>query len=377
MSNSYLATTALIVSIFLVGCSGSGSSSNVRIPEQLHGEGVPVASGDLMEVFSSGDLRLRPAPARWGWHRNNAMELYESGDWRSLAELTAEKGDEGNLPYFLLGRAAEELGYLEAAKVYYDFARYARDCDGVFNNCEGIDVSRQVGQARSRIRGMLQEEKDQVAAVAKKEKLLSLWENDSYEVDGVTISVSSFGPDWICDSGAITRLHIDGEINPDVSLAADRILKGHSACHKKGSERVIRTLVTLSSRGGTVADGYKLANTLREQGVSTGVRSGDLCASACAMGFLGGEERFLSTTGTLLFHAPYFFSRSSVEDSWAVDCNVGSEAIATLGSFFDDMIGPKNGEILLQRTLSYCSNSEGWTVRGPDAAALFGISTSQ
>jgi len=377
MSNIYFTVTVLIVSIFLTGCSGSGSSDNVRIPEELHGEGVEVAGGNFMSSFSSGELRLTSGAAGWGWVRSDALAHYRSGNWRELARLTAEKGSESNLPYFYLGRAAEELGYLEAARVYYDFANYARDCDGVFNNCDGIDVSRQVKDARARIGKKVREERDQIVMAARKEDLLSLWENDSYEVGNVRISVSSLGPDWLCDSGAITRIHIDGEINPDVSLAADRILKQKSACQKQGSEDVIRPLVTLSSRGGTVTDGYKLAKTLRAQEVSTGIRSEDLCASACALGFLGGRERFLSTTGTLLFHAPYLSPRSSGAGSGPVDCDIGDEAIAALGRFFDEMIGPENGQVLLQRTLSYCSDSEGWTVKGPNAAALFGITTSR
>ncbi|WP_050759427.1 PI-PLC domain-containing protein [Luminiphilus syltensis] len=63
----------------------------------------------------------------------------------------ARVGFEADLAYFYLGRAAEELGYTDAASIYYRLSRTAYKCDGFINNCDGLEVEKEVSSALTRV----------------------------------------------------------------------------------------------------------------------------------------------------------------------------------------------------------------------------------
>ena len=73
--------------------------------------------------------------------------------------------------------------------------------------------------------------------------------------------------------------------------------------------------VYLASTGGSLSEGIKLGLYFRERRIKTVVEGGNVCASACALAFLGGTSynghpwRSSSTTSKLGFHA--FRSNSS------------------------------------------------------------------
>ena len=63
--------------------------------------------------------------------------------------------------------------------------------------------------------------------------------------------------------------------------------------------------VILNSDGGLLDDGYKLGEIFRDEKVKTIIADDTLCASSCAVAFLGGYYRSVATKGQVLFHAPY------------------------------------------------------------------------
>lgn len=69
------------------------------------------------------------------------------------------------------------------------------------------------------------------------------------------------------------------------------------------------TVIHLSSPGGDLYEGMKLGRLFRKQRIKTVVEGGEMCASACALAFLGGRDRngrpWMSSTTTshLGFHA--------------------------------------------------------------------------
>jgi hypothetical protein len=67
------------------------------------------------------DCRLACLDA-WRANRATALVLNETGGWRELAILVMQTGYTDDLTYFYLGRAAEGLGYREAAKTYYQIS---------------------------------------------------------------------------------------------------------------------------------------------------------------------------------------------------------------------------------------------------------------
>ena len=80
--------------------------------------------------------------------------------------------------------------------------------------------------------------------------------------------------------------------------------------------------------------------------------------------FRGGAN---SESAKIMFHAPYRFLAVNPE----ISCSTRSET-RDLQDFFVSVLGETDGEILYERTMSYCSNSSGWTLNA-DAAEIFGI----
>ena len=76
----------------------------------------------------------------------------------------------------------------------------------------------------------------------------------------------------------------------------------------------VRNLITVSldSPGGSLLGGLRLGYTLRQLGVHTNVGVNQSCLSACALAFLGGQQR--TVEGTLGVHAASFDSRKNQSD---------------------------------------------------------------
>jgi hypothetical protein len=93
------------------------TSCAVRMPE------VPV--DELLRRLQAGepmrDCRIACLDA-WRANRATALVLNETRRWPELAVLVMQTGYTDDLTYFYLGRAAEGLGYREAAKTYYQIS---------------------------------------------------------------------------------------------------------------------------------------------------------------------------------------------------------------------------------------------------------------
>jgi hypothetical protein len=63
--------------------------------------------------------------------------------------------------------------------------------------------------------------------------------------------------------------------------------------------------VAFSSDGGSLLAGLRIGEAIRRKGFSTIVPDGRRCASACALAWLGGVERFIGTSGKISFHPAY------------------------------------------------------------------------
>src|SRR5438445_10322727 len=63
--------------------------------------------------------------------------------------------------------------------------------------------------------------------------------------------------------------------------------------------------VAFSSDGGSLVARLRIGEAIRRKGFSTIVPDGRRCASACALAWLGGVERFIGTGGKIGFHAAY------------------------------------------------------------------------
>lgn len=171
-------------------------------------------------------------------------------------------------------------------------------------------------------------------------------------------------PSKVCVSGYRDHLEISGQIGPDSTAAVERLLPELAECKGLNGNSYSNTAY-LSSGGGYLSDGYKLGELFTKWQIKTLITGGQTCASSCAIAFLGGKFRSMEYDARLLFHAPYIGS------GIAIDCSDRGQVNA-LGNYYKSMLGAKNGEFLLGRTLSYCSQSSGWSLNA-DGAKLFGI----
>jgi hypothetical protein len=63
--------------------------------------------------------------------------------------------------------------------------------------------------------------------------------------------------------------------------------------------------VAFSSDGGSLVAGLRVGEAIRRRGFSTFVPDGQRCASACALAWLAGIERFIGPDASIGFHAAY------------------------------------------------------------------------
>ena len=80
--------------------------------------------------------------------------------------------------------------------------------------------------------------------------------------------------------------------------------------------------VAFSADGGSLLAGLRIGEAIRRKGFSTIVPDGRRCASACALAWRGGIERFIGTGGKISFHAAY--------DPAADESGVGTAVVDTL-----------------------------------------------
>lgn len=177
-----------------------------------------------------------------------------------------------------------------------------------------------------------------------------------------------------CVSGYYEHLEISGEIGPDSTEAIGRLLPQLAKCMNEKGIHIVSS-VFLSSAGGRLSDGFALGKLFRQYKMQTIITGGQTCASSCAIAFLGGEYRRMYHDAKLMFHAPYTTSGfRSPYGGLSIDCSDRGQ-VAELKNYYYSVLGGKDGDFLLNRTMSYCSSSSGWTLNS-GAAKLLGIINS-
>jgi hypothetical protein len=116
---------------------------------------------DVMPVFLNGDARLNcytSCSGSWGASRKTAKGLYEQKLWKDLAIEVARVGHRSDQTYFYFGQAAEGLGNIDAARIYYKLGLVSTKCDNVFNNCDGFVFPKDILDAMNRLPAPIKEE---------------------------------------------------------------------------------------------------------------------------------------------------------------------------------------------------------------------------
>lgn len=82
--------------------------------------------------------------------------------------------------------------------------------------------------------------------------------------------------------------------------------------------------IVFDSAGGNLVAGVGIGETIRLKGFSTGVAPGAMCASSCALAWLGGRERFLPASARLGFHAAYRIEGTNAQETGIGNALIGA-----------------------------------------------------
>ncbi|MDR9821116.1 hypothetical protein RJJ63_17780 [Rhizobium hidalgonense] len=85
-----------------------------------------------------------------------------------------------------------------------------------------------------------------------------------------------------------------------------------------------KALVFLNSEGGDLKAGIEIGRAIRLRGFATATPPGTLCASACALTWLAGSQRFLQPESNIGFHAAYRVVDGKASESGVANALVGA-----------------------------------------------------
>lgn len=98
-------------------------------------------------------------------------------------------------------------------------------------------------------------------------------------------------------------------------------------------------VVFLNSFGGNLVAGMEMGKAIRLKGFATYVPPNSVCASACALAWLGGQRRLISTSGRIGFHAAY-----AVDNGTPIPTSTGN---AMIGAYMNQLGFPTNAVIFV------------------------------
>ena len=200
------------------------------------------------------------------------------------------------------------------------------------------------------------------------------WLEETYNID--LLQIKTKVRKGFCASGSEAVISLTGMIGPDSSFAMNKLLEGLESCRDAKGEVVKQVEMHISSGGGFLHDGYNLGKTLEKFNVRAVINDDEVCASSCAVAFLGASNRVVEDKGQIMFHAPYFSGKNEYGEK-DIDCDVGEESLDELKDYYVSMTDKETGERLFERTMWYCSADDGWVVTGGAAAELYGIATER
>src|SRR5262249_31674661 len=110
----------------------------------------------------------------------------------------------------------------------------------------------------------------------------------------------------------------------DVSLIAvegDLAVNDYEIFRQKAAT-ITKAIVAFQSDGGNLLAGLQIGKFIRLRNFATVVPENSLCASACAIAWLGGTQRYMGATAHIGFHAAYL--KSTGLESGAGNALVGA-----------------------------------------------------
>ena len=169
----------------------------------------------------------------------------------------------------------------------------------------------------------------------------------------------------VCESGYYHFIELDGFIGPDSTIMVERLIKRLETCISVQDGEKVPNKIYMNSDGGYLYDGYAMGRLFRKYEMATMVVGNQKCSSSCAAAFLGGVIRRVAENGVLIFHSPY------TKTGIGINCDDKGE-VSGLREYYNEFLNKDDSKLLLDRTLSYCSSTNGWRINS-GAATLYNI----
>lgn len=144
----------------------------------------------------------------------------------------------------------------------------------------------------------------------------------------VRLLISIFVLSFICAdreawSAQIELVRADPNSLPVIRVSGDFVV-GDEADFIKVALPIERAIVDLNSNGGNLLAGIEIGKAIRLKEYSTYVSHSGVCASACALAWLGGMQRFMEPGAQVGFHVAYVQSKVGAQESGQGNALVGA-----------------------------------------------------
>lgn len=127
MRRLFAVVTLCIFSIYLSSCA------------QQHGYITPEIRAQFLNDLKAGSLTLKcrfHCDLSWLHNYPRMTNLHNTKMWAELAELVMQIGMENGPSYYFLGKAADGLGYYDAAVIYYEYSMALYNDRTAQNHCQ-------------------------------------------------------------------------------------------------------------------------------------------------------------------------------------------------------------------------------------------------
>ncbi|MCB8878255.1 COG3904 family protein [Acidisoma silvae] len=129
------------------------------------------------------------------------------------------------------------------------------------------------------------------------------------------------------DDPSVGIIKVIGQINEGDSDQFSSVIQGYS-----------KAIVIFDSPGGNLFAGLQIGQVIRTHEFATGVADGAFCASACALAWLGGTQRYIQGSGEVGFHAAYMEDASGQKSESGVGNALVGAYLTRLGLSDDAII---------------------------------------
>jgi hypothetical protein len=132
-------------------------------------------------------------------------------------------------------------------------------------------------------------------------------------------------------SGAADISHVPmGDKASGLIIITGRLNDGDEKRFNLVMQRYSKGAVLLMSPGGNLLTGLEIGRIIRMRNFATGVAPETRCASACALAWLGGTQRFMSSNSLIGFHAVSIVDKGAITETGLGNAVVGAY-LTTLG----------------------------------------------